>query len=548
MKKIGFMAILALSLSCSADTSSDNNGTAPVGGKGDFSDDVVCDIVNKSGRGLDATQLRDPVMSFGLRAGKCPTDLRELMAKLRSTECDSSPLTAVISETAIPNGTPKGSSYRLVIGKGCKDGLDDGDAHKLMFSVSGATAKVDNPSSNPDDWDVPMTGFEIMAFDESNGVYNFYQHKKDDTYEFFGDSKDFVKGEGGSCGECHTAGAGVMLENGTPLHWARGEDIMPGANELVRSQQDVFSFRAGFGNPLADVRKSNFEFLPHRIEAAKLDGDLKHLLKPLFCPTEFNIDTFESLEEGFVANGERPFRSMDEIPADFWLDPHFSSDPVDTQSLTYLRAISDAGQFVQGVNVPEFFDAATDLFSDHLDTSPRGVFLKRSESDIQYVRALDEIIGNDFITSVLLIDFTQPIFSQKRCALLEFAPTGIDITKVGQANDPDFVVGGEIYDGFLKNLQAAKDNPDAARLAELLGPDLSLSDFNRIREDSIKNFQNACKRRDRAELMADVVRVLSFHRNEARKLPVFSGPSKLPSDRLNEQALLTFDPLTCKLE
>ncbi len=545
-KKIGFLAVFVFGLGCGTESETENNGTKAVGGKGDFSEDVVCDIVNKSGRGLDATQLRDPIMGFALRGGTCPTDLRELVKKLSTTECDAYPTTSVISETAKPRGTVVGSTYRLVVGKGCV--TNDRDAHTLMFSVSGATAKVDNPSDDPKDWDVPLTGFEIMAFDKSEGVYNFYQHKEGDKYEFFGDSKDFVKGEGGKCGECHTSGAGVMLEIDTPwVHWERTTNAfddadIPGAKSLVRSHSDIFGFHVGGANASSLVKNSNAEFLSQRIESAKFDGDLKRLLKPLFCPTEFNVDTIQSLYEGYQHNGTRQLESIETIPPDFWLDPHHGGEHIQMPSSKYHQAIEDSGQSVDGIEAPEDF---IDGYPAHVDTTPRGAFLERAASDVEYVDALDDLIGRFFITAVLFIDFTQPIFSEKRCGLLEYLPTGIDIKNLGP-DDTDFTTYAKIEEGFVKNLKAATNNPSADELVELF--ELSTTELDNKSRDEILAFQVACDNRDKKEMMDDVARLLSFHRNKARTMGIFQQPSKLPTDMLNEQSLLTLDPVTCKIQ
>ena len=550
IKKLGYATLIALTVGCGSETTPDEE-TQNKGGKGDFTDKVVCNIVNKSGRELDPTQLRDPIMGFGLRGGNCPTNLQELMDKFQETEgdtnCKGDVETYVISETAQPSGTEEGSNYRLVISKEC----GDLDRHKMMFSIFGVTPNVASPTDNPDDWNLSSGHAEMLAYDDTNGVYNYYQHSGGDKYEYFGDSDDFVKNEGGRCKNCHMAGTPVMLELDTPwLHW-EGHEKVPGAGKIVSAHTDLLGSKASGSTLESIIKDGNEEYQPRRLEKARLSGDIKTLLRPLFCKTEVNVDNFSDFKTSKVSR----------IPGDFWVDPILRGSSVPMGSDVYEQAILDSEQIVQGVSG-----------ENNKDTVFRGAFLERSFSDKEYVNELKRagVIDENFMKNVLLIDFTQPLFSDIRCGLLEFAPTNIDLLQglssnngatnngaasnngTGASNNggsnngttapatPAATLAEQVTAGFIANLGEVEGNEAAIELKEKL-------ESGNVDRDVLTAFFDACKARPQAELMTDVLRILSFHRNAARSMEVFEFINKLPQDNLNETSPLTLDPTTCDL-
>ncbi len=553
IKKVKIAIVLVLvTAGCGSDISTDNdNETKEIGGKGDFSDNIVCDITNKSGRPFDAAQLRDQAMAFGLRGGTCPTDINELIKKIQSSDdCTSDVSTGIISENAMIKEKIEGNTYRLVMAKGCVPdivGRSEHDRHKLMFSVNDITPKVANPSKDPKDWNIPLMGFKMMALDEENRAYNFYQHVEGDRYEFFGDSKDFVKGEGGTCGECHTSGAGIMIESNEPyLHWyKRGDDRMPGAEE-INLTHEAFGF---ITNPISIeeyVKNSNDAILAQRIETAVLENDIKTLFRPVLCSTEVAIDAFEDFSG---AKNKFNLGFDIDIPHNFFMDPFVSNqgEAIEIEQQIYRNAVIASGQFIEGYDRSEGqFDRVRGI--DQNDTFYRGAFIQRAPSDNAYTNALSDMFHSSLIFDLLNVDFTQPVFSEGRCSLLELLPTDVDITSL----TPEFELGGvnqtvrtEVVAGFKKNLEAASSkNPAAAEMLKIFA--LSSNDtFDRRRD-----FKRACEERAEDEpeaFMADIMRVLSYQRNEARKLKTISHPSKLPKDELNETSPIALDPENCKL-
>jgi hypothetical protein len=77
----------------------------------------------------------------------------------------------------------------------------------------------------------------------------------------------------------------------------------------------------------------------------------------------------------------------------------------------YVAARTAAGSNIPGLNQP--------------DTIFKFTFVERSKADNMYVDELESrgVVDQDFVSDVLMIDFTRPIFSDTRCSLLQFAPT-----------------------------------------------------------------------------------------------------------------------------
>lgn len=527
-----------------------NNGATFNGGKGDFSAPLVCDVESATGR--DPSTLRDPVAAFLMRGGDCPSSHEELIEKFQkahlkgegedATECDRALESYVVSETAQIQGTPNGSGYRVVVSRQC----GETDRHELLWSLFGVRPTKENPEAKPEDWRLPNAGIEFMAYDESAGVYNYYEFNGR-GFDFFGDSADIENHQAGRCQECHVGGGMVMKELDTPwVHWEGHEDI-PGAKELVSGNEKLLGFK-GTGSTFESITKrGNEQYNERRAERLMLEGTTQQLLRPLFCTVEVNLDNATDFKD----------REVTRIPGDFFLDRQFTSFSrnVDMDHAAYQKILDETGSRVEGVSGE--FD----------DTIFRFTFPERAHIDDDYVETLVEkkLIDEDFMRDVLMVDFTRPIFSEARCSLLSFAPEIDFLVGLQQANNgvgeeadagtsdggassgsstPDFA--GAIRQGFIDNLTAASPAEGTAE-AELLAALQNVEDQS-THDERVNGFIEACKARNKEDMMRDIARVNSVYRGLARRTPVFEFPQTMPFSNLNEPTSLKFNADTCVAE
>ena len=610
-KALILAAVPMLTLSCGSssdegDGTTPDNGTTVNDGKGDFSQPLVCEVINGTSRAFDPSTLRDPVAAFLLRLGDCPTTHEAFVEKFQKNhlkpgsgepaegedsvppvECDRAVESYVVSETAQIHESEDGSSYRVVVSRQC----GDTDRHELLWSLFGVSGKGEN-------WNLPAgRGIELMAYDETAGVYNYYEIDGG-GYVFHGNSKDILDGTAGRCKGCHVGGGLIMKELDTPwLHWEGHEDI-PGAADMVKNNEELLGFK-GTGSTFEGITKrGNDQYNKARAEWTMFERSTKDLLRPLFCADEVNLDNAVGFRNTMVSN----------IPGDFFLARRFTkfNRKVEMPSEVYESMMDEIGSRVPGVN-GEFKDTVFRFAfpeQSHIDESFVKVLLSGIDIDGTKVKVLDDELVDD----VLSVDFTRPIFNEERCALLQHVPEidfisgiqagqvptqdplnsmnadagggmdntdggalnnsfdggGLNNTAGGCASDAD-CGGGEncvagvceaggtpgevnfaqqIRDGLIANL-GATDPAEGTAAAELLA---ALSDADDDHNARIDAFFTACNARDKTEMMRDVARVASVMRKHAMGEHAFEFPQVMTVDNLSDSPDLKFNPETCVAE
>jgi hypothetical protein len=486
--------------------------------------DSPCDgiMIDKTGKGFQkvAGRLGDPVANLVFRNGEtCPTTFQDIMNKLREFDtegCDPSNeragiQTRVISETAQAAGAP--TNYRAVTTRRCNSRSTDG----VIFSLFGLRAGAAN---------LPAA-VEIMAFDETAGVFNYYETDGRELH-FFGNSKDMLKGAGANgdrrCAQCHTGGGLIMKELDTPwLHW-EGHMDTPGARELVEAHADLGTKATGAefeGVTKAGNVKWNKTRLAHLTE--RDDVNVQDILRPLFCDVELNLDNGADFPS--PVGGGRGGDELRRIPFDSLLDPQLKGfGSISVEFTDYDELIKANGQRIQGV------PGAIDTVFDY-------TFVERAHADNDFINQLKGagIIDDDFIKDVLMVDFTRHVFSTDRCGLLTFAP---DLGR-------DELTADNIRDGFIRNLEAetpAPNSPAAVLLAHLQTKDDSAAHIAKV-----DAFTNACKDLGSRAFLQNALAITSLNRNKAREHHVFEFEATMPIDNLRTDENARLHPQTCQV-
>lgn len=468
--------------------------------------DSPCDGImhDKSGRNNNkvAGRLHDPLAQMIWNSEGCPTSYQDIMQRLREVDtqnCDSDEragiATRAVSETAQITGDA--TSYRLVTTRTCGDRTD----HEIIFSLFGVRA---GSSSLP-------SSVEVMAFDKSAGVYNFYDASPGEI-TFFGNSKDMKKGAASGsvrkCAACHTGGGLVMKELDTPwLHW-EGHMDTPGASELIEAHPDLGTRRDGADMEFM-VKDGNDQWNQTRLQDMQDSGTLADVLRPLFCTVEVNTDNGADFEGNALSS----------LPVDSLLDPQlksFDSLPVNGGDYDALKAAN--GQEVPGTGKD--------------DTVFAYPFVERSHIDNDYVNKLvaSGLIDQEFVKDVLMVDFTRPIFSDDRCDLLSSAP---QMSTTASAD--------EVRQGFIDSLQGAADGtPEFELLTNLMN--------SGGHDATVDSFLDSCKALPQRDLLENAMEITSLNRRKYSQMSVFEGNRFLvPSDNLSVSDAARLHPTSCSV-
>jgi hypothetical protein len=309
------------------------------------------------------------------------------------------------------------------------------------------------------------------------------------------------------------------------VNW-EGARNTPGAKDLIAKNPDLFG-RQGDGIDLeSSVERGNREdWIPARVALLKSKG-LKEILRPLFCTVDMNLAS----------------RSQGPATRDLLVDRTFiGGSPGSVDKTVYLKAIADAGQkMIDGRTGDQLIGSKDGKAL--VDTVFGFTFPMRSTQDSDYTTELqnEQIVDIDVVKDILSIDFTRPIYSPTRCALLDqvpdLAPADMQFDKVRTALVTAF--DGQQDPLAVELVASLKDEGDAAN-----------HDF------AVKQFLSACAARGKSEpaaYAADLVRWGSHLRKAAKRARneqnggIIEFAETLPDDDLPEPST-GFDRATCKL-
>jgi hypothetical protein len=372
---------------------------------------TACKIFNnQTGKPITAAELQklnDPIAKKLLEGKDCPGSYSAALKKLKGNDSRGCKDTLggkqvdglgtfLISETVahLDDAKAEASTFRTIITKTCEDRkVDD-----MLFSGSASVAGVSD------------TNVEMIGKDSVSGVFNYYEVLDGGEWVFYGDSLDFI-GDGyeckpsgfcvaknskkassptkKSCASCHVSGGLIMKELDAPwLHWtgefAKGSEKVVEAHKATLGNQQT-----GEELELTVVRPSFEAYNDKRANFLASKG-VAELVRPLFCTMDVNLSS-GLVESHLIADKAL---AVEQLQADFDL---------------YEELKKEVRQRING------------LPASVTDTASPFTFPSRGEIDIAYGVALDraKLVDNELLQDILSVDFTRPIFSGQRCALVE---------------------------------------------------------------------------------------------------------------------------------
>jgi hypothetical protein len=352
---------------------------------------------------------------------------------------------------------------------------------------------------------------ELIAWDPAKGVFNFYEligNGQKGEWVYRGNSLDILAdishlhrqpdpqrppqfGERLRCSGCHSAGGPIMKELVPPHNdwWTSARprlfgNVKPDATltAIFQGLVDAEAFARGVTAGSLLLENSS------RFQEAKSALSLQEQLRPLFCPVELN------LESDVVPFDEHAPTIT--VSSAFFVDARLSQRPIQISRTHYEAALTQLNSSFPKTR-PQRHDA------DHAWLTP-----VKASADIRAIDGLvnRKVIDREFVTGVLAVGLTNPVFSDKRCRLLRLVPA---------QNNSGWM------EAFRAALKASPDEAAQELLRNLIDPE-QRAEFH---QKQATEFVQQCQPRlEDSTAVFDLVRLLAQRRAEVFESEISQNP------------------------
>lgn len=362
-------------------------------------------------------KLSDPLYSLLSNAEICPQSIQELRNSMRLRGLKE--VIGMVANRGRNNPSEGSFSFFESVYGQLSPGqfIEKGELFLGYFTrLEGSTIILDQK---------PKEGkllIEAISWDSRKKLYNFYELRGIENggvrWFYRGNSKDAYKdntwlyrinpegenhfGSRMRCSACHNSGGPILKEMNLPHNdwWTNNRPLILAPNkpdEDVSHLLEQVNDASLFAN---DVTTG----MQHLIDSKKMKAfqgklSLQEQLRPLFCTVEINLQSSSGSSETVVS-----------IPSAFWLNPLLGDINLTISVEDYNQLLKEFGTCFPETSLQD---------ADHAWLTP-----VKGEADLNAIKQLIQhhIISKKFAQSVLMIDFTNPLFSSKRCELLKLIP------------------------------------------------------------------------------------------------------------------------------
>ncbi len=391
----------------------------------------------------------DPLFSVLQKSADCPENVQSLKALLIQTGLVSQPY--MVANRGIHN--PAFGSF------------------SFFEQVSGISPLLNTPIENGEFFFGHFTGakngqvvadqepakgkllIELIAWDKNKNLFNFYELIGTGTgaqWYYRGDSEDILAdnallylnpqgpkfGSTLRCSACHTSGGPIMKEMAAPHNdwWTASRPLNFAPNSVsaevsawVRKLGDAADFSQSVKTGISRLEQSS------QYKNAKQRFSLQATLRPLFCETEINLES-DTVPLDEVSNSVQ-------IPSASIVNPLLAVGSMTIPSSAYQQLLKFAN-----MQFPETHRKD----ADHGWLGP-----VKGYSDLTAIQTLVEngTITEEFVADVLAVDFKNPLFSSKRCGLLQMIPSEGLVAFSDRLKSSTFPGAKELYENLTNPLR-----------------------------------------------------------------------------------------------
>jgi len=261
---------------------------------------------------------------------------------------------------------------------------------------------------------------EIMAWDHRRGGFNYYQRTADGPWVHAGNSADAFGESSAGKGpfESHPSGNVIMKELRFPwVHWNSFAATIRADVVSPDTASNPWFIGAGGAEALETAVMASIQ----RWAAARLDAGLniRDVVAPFLRPTTVNLVSSKTESGGILSGAVADF----DVPHAFFVDsetlhgvlglpaPDPSAFRIPSGSYRAVLERHEVALRANGTTVPS-------------DTHFAFVVPERAFEDITMVRlAIDRgLVTKRLAACLLMVDFPNPVFSDRRAALLRHVP------------------------------------------------------------------------------------------------------------------------------
>ena len=377
---------------------------------------AACIVRNSNGQPTNVKG--DPLFTVLQKSIDCPENVQGLKAVLSQTGLAAQPY--MVANRGIHNPTfGSFSIFEQVSGTSSllKNPIKNGE----FFFGHFTTAKNSQVIADQE----PSKGkllVELMAWDNLKNLFNFYEligTGKGGQWFYRGDSADILAdnallylnpqgpkfGSTLRCSACHTSGGPIMKELAAPHNdwWTPSRPLNFGSN-AVSSEIANWVQKLGDASDLSQSVKAGIARLEgsSQYQNAKQQFSLQATLRPLFCETEINL-------ESDIVPLDQASSSV-KIPSASIVNPFLAGGSISVASPAYQQLLH-----FTDMRFPE---------TNRRDADHGWLVPVKGYADLIAIQSLiiNGIVTDQFVADVLAVDFGNPLFSSKRCGLVQLIP------------------------------------------------------------------------------------------------------------------------------
>jgi len=473
----------------------------------------------------DAARLRDPFAELLLGRNRFPLSLTALLAALDSVATE-------------PAGLPEQRCFLVADGGQIAWTQDTAGLNRqLRFVVArargGDTQLLISSSTAVDS----TTQFlQLLAWDPVNAVYNYYERRAD-TWLWAGDSRHALAPETRGRGpfDSHVNGSLVMKELRQP--WNGWHSMSASIPDTVLAPDDPLRdeplFRERVSAHLLEtavVRPGVERWNRARMAAASAsdDGrftDVGHFMRQVLDTTTVNLAS-SSQQSDQLDDG-----STLVLPPTFFLNVEALLDSIGLAP--NIGPIGVPGQLYRRSLERYDFRLTDGTFSRPGDSFFAFLVPEPAFEDLNVLALLlkERIIGRRFAACLLMVDFPNPVFSERRHRLLAYVPPAA-MRVDGAAADPT-----DLEARFVAAVEASTPEPGSAEDEFLANWSVPATTFERAFESRIESYFAQLTALAATEDGFDGwVRLAESRRREFRRRPLAEFRLTLPTTSIPPDA------------